>query len=77
MEVARLGAKSELQLPAYTTPQQQGIWAGLWPTAQLRQPGSLIHSVGKARDRTQILKDISQIVSAAPQQELLRVHCYL
>ena len=51
MEVPRLGVKSELQLPAYTT-----------ATQELSQVCDRIPDpLSKARDRTRILMDTSQI----------------
>ena len=61
MEVPRLGVKSERQLPAYTTATatpDPSRFCDLQP----QLPGTQIsNSLGKAKDRTLILTDASQI----------------
>ena len=66
MEVSSLGVESELELLAYTTaialPDLSHI-CDLHHSSQQRQ---IPNPLSKARDRTRILMDASQIVSAEP-----------
>ena len=61
MEVPRLGVELELQLPAYTTttatPDPSLVYDPLHSSQQRQIPNPLI----KARDRTRVLMDASQI----------------
>ena len=77
MEVSRLGAELELQLPAYakatTMPDPSHICELHHSSWQCWLPDSL----SEARDQTQILMDTVGFVSAAPQRELPKVfYCY-
>ena len=61
MEVPRLGVKSELQLPSYTTAiaMQDPSWV-----SQLHHRSQqcwILNPLSKARDRTGVLKDASQV----------------
>ena len=70
MEVLRLGVKSELQLPAYTTttatPDPSHVY-NLHHSSQQRQ---ILNPPSEARDQTCVLVDTVRFVSAEPRQEL-------
>ena len=61
MEVPRLGVESELQLPAYTQPQEHGIRAASATYTTADDNAGSLNPLSKARDRTYILVDTSQI----------------
>ena len=74
MEVPRLMAESELQLPAYATAtatEDLSCVCNL-PTARQHQ---VLNPVSEARDGTLDLMVPSQISFVAPQWELLSPHC--
>ena len=61
MEVPRLGAESELQLPAYTTAtatQDLSHISNLYHSSWQHQ---IFNPLSKARDQIQVLKDMSQV----------------
>ena len=61
MEVLRLGVKSEVQLPAYTTAtstQDPSLICDLHHSSQQRQ---ILNPLSEARDQTCSLMDASQI----------------
>ena len=61
MEVPRLGAESELQLPAYTTAtatQDSSCVCDLHHSSRHRQ---ILNPPREARDQTSVLKDTSHI----------------
>jgi len=60
MEVPRLGVKSELQLPAYTTATATRDLSRVWDLHRTTQCW-IINPLSKARDGTYLLMDTSQI----------------
>ena len=66
MEVSRLGAESELQLPAYTTATAMQDPNRIHDLHQIPNP------LSKARDQTFILMDTIGFIFTAPQWELLK-----
>ena len=50
MEVLRLGLKSELQLPAYTTATAMQDLSHIWDLHHSSQHLQILYSLGEARD---------------------------
>jgi len=71
MEIPRIGVKSELQLPSYSTPQQRWIWAtSANYTTSHSNAGSLTHWVRPGIEPATSWF-LVRFVSAEPQWELL------
>ena len=73
MEVPRLAAESELQLPAYTTATAMRDPSHICNLHHRSQQHQIPNPLREARNGTRILTDISQILSTAPQKELLEI----
>ena len=58
MEVPRLGVKSELQLPAYTTATDPSLVCDLQHSSQQRR---ILDPLSKAQDQTRILMNPSWV----------------
>ena len=69
-EVPRLGAESELQLPAYTTTTASKDPSRDCDLHHSSQQCWILHSLSEARDRTCIVLDASWGCYDEPQQEL-------
>ena len=61
MEVPRLGVKSELQLPAYTTATAMRDPSLICDLHHSSLQHQIFNPLGEARDRIHILMDISQV----------------
>ena len=61
MEVPRLGVKSELQLPAYTTGTARHDPSHLFKLHPSSQQHQILNPLSGARDRTCILMDTSGV----------------
>ena len=61
MEVPRLGVKSELQLPAYTTATAKPEPSCICDLHHSSQQCRILNPLNEARDRTFVLMDTSQI----------------
>ena len=61
MEVPRLGVKSEVQLPAYTTATATPDLSRIFDLRYNSQQRCIPNPLSKARDRTYVLTDTSQI----------------
>ena len=61
MEVPRLGVKLELQLPAYTTARAMWDVSHVCNLHHSSWQRRILNPLSKARDRTQILMDASQV----------------
>ena len=60
MEVQRLGAKSELQVKAYTTATTTQDLSHIWDLHYSSQQHCILNPLSRARDQTHILMDPSQ-----------------
>ena len=61
MEIPRVGAKLELQLPAYTTATAMPGPSRVWDLHLSSQQQQFLNPLNKARDQTHILIDTNQI----------------
>jgi len=61
MEVPRLGVKSELQLPAYTTATATQDLSYVFDLHHSSQQHQILNPLSKARDRTHIFMDTNQV----------------
>ena len=61
MEVPRLGVKSELQLPAYTTATAMSDLSHVWDLYHSSWQHWILNPLSKARDQTCVLMDMSQV----------------
>ena len=61
MEVPRLGVKSELELPAYTTATATWNPSHVCDLHHSSQQPWILNPLSKARDQTRILMDTSQV----------------
>ena len=61
MEVPKLEAESELQLPAYTTATATQDLSCIWNLHHSSQQCWILNPLSEARDLTHILKDPSQV----------------
>ena len=61
MEVPRLGVELELQLPAYVTAIAMPDSSHVYNLHHSSQQSSILKPLGKAKDRTHILLDASQV----------------
>ena len=62
MEVPRLGVKSELQLPAFATATAKWYPRHICDLRHTLQQHQILNPLSKARDRTCILTDTSQVL---------------
>ena len=61
MEVPRLGVKSELQLPAYTTATETQDPSGICDLHRSSQQCQILNPLSEIRGQTRILTDASQV----------------
>ena len=61
MEVPKLGVESELKLPAYATATATWDLSCLCDLHHSSQQCQILHPLSKARDRTRLLVDASQV----------------
>ena len=71
MDVPRLGVKSELQLPAYTTATATPDLSLVCDLPCSSWQGRILNLLSGAKDRTCIFMETSWFASAEPQWELL------
>ena len=68
MEAPRLGAKSKLQLSAYTTGTETRDPSHICDLPHSSWPYHIFNSLSEARDRTRILMDTSQVLDLLSRQ---------
>ena len=61
MEIPWLGVESDLQLPAYATDTAMPDPSRIWDLHCSSGQHQVLNPVSKARDQTQILRDINQV----------------
>ena len=61
MEVPRLGVKTELQLPAYTTATETSDLSHVYNLHHSSWQGGILSPRSKAKNRTSVLMDASQM----------------
>ena len=71
MEVPRLGAKQELQLPAYSTATATQDPRCIYDLHHSAQQCQILNPLIEARDRTYVLMDTKWFITTEPQWELL------
>ena len=69
MEVPRLGVKSELQLPAYTTATATPDLSHICNLCRSFQQCQILNPLSKARNETCILMDTSQVLNLLNHNE--------
>ena len=73
VEVPRLGAEWELQLPAYTTATAMRDPSCVCSLHLSSQQCQILNPLSQARDRTSVLMDTNRVVSAEPRWRLLEL----
>ena len=71
VEVPRLGAESGPQLRAYTTATAMQDLSHVYDVYHSSRQCQILNPLSKARDRTRVLMDTSQVCYAEPQWEFL------
>ena len=77
MEVPRLGAESELQLPGYTTTTATPDLSHVWDLCCSLWQQQILNPLSNARDQTCLLMDTSQILNPLSHNENSQAYEFL